>query len=135
MIGAILPAHRQFFEGGKSFTYGHTRRRRFELRFGAEAAWESEGFGLTEDRAEEGAQMAAVLGTLTNNQVGDSHRAQEKEGSQWEFSTPAIQEVSLPVGDPTSPSVSHPAIQSPMAYIPLIAYFPDVVASISHDLY
>ena len=41
--------------------------------------------------------MAAVLGTLTNNPVGNSHRTQEKERSQQEFSTPTTQEVSLPV--------------------------------------
>ena len=54
--------------------------------------------------------MAAILGTLKNNPMGDSSRAQESERGQWEFSTPVVQEVSLPARDFTSQPVSLPVI-------------------------
>ena len=41
--------------------------------------------------------MAAVLDTLTSNRVGNLHSAQEGDRNSWEFNTPVIQEVSLPV--------------------------------------
>ncbi len=50
--------------------------------------------------------MMAVFGTLSSNQMGNSHRTQERDPSLWEFSTPVNQEVSLPVPVYTSLFVS-----------------------------
>lgn len=53
------------------------------------------------DLAQNKAKMAAILGTIPNNQVGTSHRNQEREPNPWEFGAPVNQEVGLRLSLPT----------------------------------
>ena len=67
--------------------------------------------------------MAAIFGTLPNNQVGNSHRTQEREPSPWEFSTSVNQEVSRLVHVYTSLYVSPTTLYFPLDYVPLARMF------------
>lgn len=64
--------------------------------------------------------MAAIFGTLPNNQVGNSHRTQETE---WEFGTSVNQEVSRLVRVYTCLYVSLTTMYFPLEYMPLARMF------------